>query len=114
MPETFTNFPALRAVIDKGHDDAALSLIEESKRIRDADIEIETNIVARLMADRKQAEIYLTPELQHMQVWSWWEDQLMYQAFMLCLALAERDAPMDWSRKMVERGKKLLEKEKMK
>jgi hypothetical protein len=92
--------------------DETFRLLAIGKEEREKTHEKEMNIVARLMADRKQAEIYMLPELQHMQVWGWWEDQLLYQAFMLCLALVEYDAPPDWSRTMVARGKKLLEIER--
>lgn len=112
MPELVTNFPALRSAIEKKWTGDSLELLAKCKQKREEAHEKEMNIVARLMADRKQAEIYMVPELQHMQVWSWWGDQLLYQAFMLCLALVEYDAPLDWSRTMVARGKKLMEKEK--
>ena len=73
--------------------------------------ESEANIVAKLMADRSLAERYWQPDLAHMLVRSWWSDPIMYYSFMLRLQMFDQDVPTDWAKKMMEKGKALLEKE---
>lgn len=114
MADIVANLPALRTMIDEEHRARASVSHKHAS---------EENTVARLMAERADPKFWDTPveellvenywrdEFEHMRMESWWDDLSLYASFMYLLWLHRYCIPKDWQKNMVERGKKLLQKE---
>lgn len=110
MTDIVTSYPALRRIIEEEHKSRAA---EQQKR------QSEIDTVARLMAERASPGFYDKPiedsyvyqywgdDFAHMRCHGWWDDPLLYSAFMYLLWLAHEYAPPTWAQDMLKHGRAL-------